>query len=196
VGSLDFRRWPFPKYRQGGYYYMLIEGGDSSQTPVNGAEYATPFPLWQPDLMVAAIGIQVITAGESGSKIRLGIRADEDSQGYAPDLLIVDAGQIDGTDATTNTGRQEKTFSPPLRLTGPAMYWATLRVDSASTTQPTIKMTSGYTPGIASHFSDLVNLFTGGYKSEDIVLSGGLPAHFTSTIYSSTRTAKIYIKTA
>jgi hypothetical protein len=195
VGSTDFRAWPFRRYRQGGNYYVLAEGGDSSQTPVNGAVYATPLPVWQSSVEIAALGLQVLIVGDAGSKIRLGIYVDEDLQGGAPGGLLVDAGTINGDQVSPDDGRQEITFSPSLRLNGPAMYWAVLCVQGAPSVQPTIKMTSGYTPGAAGKFSDLVNLFSGGYKREETGLTGALPTVFTTSVYSYSRQAKLYIKT-
>jgi hypothetical protein len=195
VGSVDFRRWPFIRYRQGGVYYVLAEGTGSNQTPVNGSVYATPFPLWQPTLDIAALGLQVITAGDAGSKIRLGFYEDEELQGGGPGKLVADGGTINGDQVSPDDGRQEVTFSPALRLSGPAMYWAALCVQSAPSVQPTIVMTTGYTPGAPGKFSDLVNAFSGGIKREEAGLTGALPSVFTSTVFSSSREAKLYIKT-
>lgn len=189
MGSVDWQKLPFRKFRSGGMYYLLPEGGDSTQSPVANTMYSVPLDLWQSTLDIDLIGIEVITS-EAGTTLRLGVWEDEQTEGGFPGKLILDAG-VTGM-AGTSTGRKDNTLATPLRLRGPARYHFSLCVQGGAGLLE-VKMTSGYTPGAAGKYSDLVNLFGGGYKAESTTL-GALPTTF-PTPPSSSRMPKIYIRT-
>lgn len=79
---------------------------------------------------LAQLGAEVTSAGDAGSKVRLGIYANSGS-GY-PGSLAVDAGQIAGDSATV----QMLTASLAL---SPGVYWLAAVVQSVTTTQPTLR---------------------------------------------------------
>ena len=190
MGSVDWRRMPFDKFRSGGIYYVGAEGGDSTQSPVANTMYVSrPLDLWQPTLDIAGVGIEVITA-EASTVLRIGVWEDEEVQGGFPGKLVRDCG-VTGM-AGTSTGRKDNTLSPPLRLTGPQRYYFSLCVQGGAGTLE-VKMTSGYTPWVGGKYSDLVNTFSGGWKAEATTL-GSLPSTF-PTPPSSSRTPKIYFWT-
>lgn len=179
-----------PVYRSGSYYTSLI-GGDSTQTPVNNTQYATPFPIRQANFPgIDRIGLEVITAGQSGSTIRLGAIADDSVAGWFPkgavifDTVVNYSASINGASQT----RQEITINELIGYRG--LVWLTLMVQNAPITQPAIKMTSGYTQGHGGKLSDLTNLFTGGYKNEqtDTAIAPFIEPP------SSTRGAKIFVR--
>jgi hypothetical protein len=181
---------PMPRegvYRSG-CYYVLCEGGDSTQSPLNNTMYAVRLPVWRA-VTLNLIGVEVITAGESGATVRLGIYSDETIQGCYPGALLLDA----GTAAADSTGRKDITISQRLPV---GLYWAVVCVQNNSGTPATeIKMTSGYTPGAAGLYSDLVNTFSGGFKENTQATTGALPATFPAT-ENSTRQPKIYVRAA
>jgi hypothetical protein len=190
MSSIDWRRMPVQKYRSGGMYYVLAEGGDSTQSPVANTMYvARPLDLWQPTLDIAGLGIEVITA-EASTVLRLGVWAEEELEGGFPGKLVLDAG-VTGM-AGTSMGRKDNTLATPLRLVGPARYYFSVCVQGGAGTLE-VKMTSGYTPDAAGQYSDLTNLFSGGYKASTTT-TGALPASFPGTP-SSSRTPKIYFWT-
>lgn len=190
MGSIDWRRMPVPKYRQGGIYYVLAEGGDSTQSPVANTLYTgRRLDLWQPSLDIAGMGIEVITS-EASTVLKLAWWEDEEIQGGFPGKLVYEASTTGM--AGTSTGRKDNTFARPLRLTGPASYHASVCVQGGAGTLE-VKMTSGYSPGTGGKYSDLVNAFSGGYKAESTT-TGAMPAIF-PTPPSTSRTAKIYFWT-
>lgn len=80
------------------------------------------------------IGMEITTVGETGSKIRMGLYADNGT-GYAPGALLLDAGQI-ATDATAGTGYKELTVSFAYDYT---LVWFCYVAQSATTTPPFIR---------------------------------------------------------
>lgn len=180
-----------PIYRSGSYYIGMV-GGDSTQTPANSTQYATPFPIAQQGFPgIDRIGIEVITIGEVGSTIRLGVIADDPVAGRFPkgavifDTVVKYSASIDGH----TLGRQEVTVNELVGYRG--LVWLTMLVENAPTTQPAVKMTSGYYGrGFGAKLSDLVNLFGAGYKNEqtDTAIAPFIEPP------SSTRAAKIYVR--
>jgi hypothetical protein len=113
----------------GGYYYWC--NSPSSQTasaPSNNTMRVSAWIVPNP-VRITSIGVSVSIVGEAGSKVRLGIYAD-DGTGY-PGALVLDAGQIAGDSATV----QEIAINQQL-VSG--LYWVGAAVQSATTTQPTI----------------------------------------------------------
>jgi hypothetical protein len=90
-----------------GCYYSPGFGNFSTQALTASRLYATPFFVPY-RATLDRIGLNVSGAGGAGCVIRLGIYADiTDAAGGYPGSLILDAGTIDGTSATT----QEITIS-------------------------------------------------------------------------------------
>lgn len=112
--------------------YMFAGGTGTTGTSAtlgNGTARAHAWYLPHP-VTLTRIGAEVTVVGESGSKVRLGIYADTGE--WAPGSLVLDAGQINGDSATV----QELTISQALN---PGVYWLVAVVQSAPTTQPTMR---------------------------------------------------------
>lgn len=126
-----------------GYYYFLTGGPSTTTSAALTNALLRIAPYYIPNAVtLTKIGCEVATTpGEAGSKVRLGIWAD-DGAGY-PGSLILDAGQIAG-DAVAVA---ELTISQAL---GPGMYWFGAVCQSAPTTQPTLRCSTqpsvAYTP--------------------------------------------------
>lgn len=120
-----------PPWRSGRYYFCpnTTSVATSSGQGV-GSLRAVPFFVPNP-VTLSKIGAEVTSAGDAGSKYRLGIYAD-DGNGR-PGRLIVDAGQINGDSETV----QELTISVQI---GPGWYWAAGVIQAVVTTQPTMRV--------------------------------------------------------
>lgn len=81
-------------------------------------------------ITVTAIGAEVTTVGDAGSKVRLGIYAD-DGNGFLS-ARVVDAGTIVGDSATAQEAACNVT---PI----PGVYWIGGAVQDVTTTQPTMR---------------------------------------------------------
>ena len=172
-------------YRSG-LYYTIAEGGDSTQSPVNNTMYATRFPVLRA-VTLDRIGIEVITAGQAGATIRFGIYADDTTESNYPGALVADY----STAASDATGRKEVTISQALSV---GLYWVVICVQNNSGAPATeVKMTSGYNPGAGGLFSDMSNLFSGGFKENTAGTTGALPATFPAT-ENATRSHKAYVR--
>jgi hypothetical protein len=96
------------------------------------------------------LGVEIVTAGEAGSKVRLGVYADN---GGAPGALVVDGGQVaaDTVGLKTVTGLSV----PPSN----GWYYLAATVQSAPTTQPVMRGIVSTVPGapMATAGGQLVN---------------------------------------
>lgn len=129
-----------PLFTAGGYYYSASPSAvGTSNTLGNGTERLVPMVLTRP-LTIDRIGAEVTTVGEAGSKFRIIVRADN---GFGlPNALELDAGQVAGDSTTITPITVAKTFAP-------GIYWWGGAVQSAPTTQPTMRTVAGtWTPPI------------------------------------------------
>lgn len=118
------------------------------------------------------IGAEVTTIGEAGSLIRLGIYRDNGN--FYPGNLILDAGTILGDSAAIQAITIDQALAP-------GVYWLCAAVQSAPTTQPTVRIASTMiVPGPGALASSLSANTTMGVSQAGV--SGALPAAFTSTI--------------
>ncbi len=138
---------------QPGAFSFLGTKATTSITQGNGTTRAAA--IWVPEpVIIDRIGCEVTIAGEAGSKIRLGIWADG-GQSCIPATLILDAGTINGDSATV----QEITISQAL---APGVYWLSSTVQSAPTTQPTVRTcAAGFEPVGGLYSSSAVPSATG-----------------------------------
>lgn len=92
-------------------------------------------PVWIPNpITLQRLGAEVTSNGDAGSKLRLGIYAD-DGNGR-PSTLVLDAGTVAGDSSTVqDTGA----ISQPLNR---GWYWFGLAVQLVTTTQPTVRTSS------------------------------------------------------
>lgn len=82
---------------------------------------------------LSGLGLEVTTAGSAGSVVSLGLYADNGTG--QPGVLILDAGQIDGTSATVQT----KAITAHV---GPGIVWLAACGLGSPATQPTVRASS------------------------------------------------------
>lgn len=140
-------------------------------------------------ITVAKIGAEITVVGDAGSKLRLGIYADDGN--FRPGALVLDAGTIAGD----SVGVQEITDGETV-LYGGRWYWLAAVVQSVSVTQPTVRTTSSL---YESNFADYgTSIPTAGQVSVGFSqgsVSGALPSTF-SVQATSGSCPSIFIKAA
>jgi len=175
-----------PGWASGRYYFCPNTNSVSTSAALgNGTLRAVPF--YVPNTVtLTKIGSEITIVGEAGSKLRLGIYADDGAG--RPSTLVVDAGQIAGDSATV----QEITLGTPVMM-GPGWYWAAAAVQSAPTTQPTVRLASIMTaPTDCGGTIPAAGQGTYGWGASSI--TGAFPATLTPTAGISTA-ARIFVKT-
>jgi hypothetical protein len=138
------------------------------------------------DVTLTRIGAEVTSAGEAGSKVRLGIYAD-DGSGY-PGALVLDAGTIAGDSATV----QELTISQFLPA---GLYWIGAAVQVVTTTQPTVRIQGTGNPPINITLG--TSAPSAGYSVwgfSQTGVTGALPANFTTTPSTAGSAARLHVK--
>lgn len=97
--------------------------------PSNGVLRLTPkfIPV---AVRIDRLGVEVTSAGEAGSVVRLGVYADDGTM--RPGALVVDGGTVDGTSATA----QSVTVDVALER---GWYWFGAATQLAPATQPTLR---------------------------------------------------------
>lgn len=173
---------------QSGMYYFTSSpsGGSTSSTLGNGLLRLTPF-LVPNACRISRIGGDVSAAGEAGSKLRLGIYAD-DGTGY-PGQLVLDAGPIAGDSATV----QEITVNQALAA---GVYWIGGVVQSATTSQPTVRIQSGWHSPIPMRSPSLPTASAGVSGFSQASVTGALPPVFTSSVTTAGAAPRVFIKVA
>jgi hypothetical protein len=119
-----------------GLHYSAAAPRTTASRP-NGFATLLPVPIGS-SRTFTGMGVEIVTAGESGSKVRLGVYSDS---GGAPGNLVADAGQVpaDTTGLKTITG---------LTITlEPGWYYLAATVQSASTTSPVMRAIVGSVSG-------------------------------------------------
>lgn len=130
---------PTPPLRAGHYYFTNSPGASQAINTLGvGTLRVAAFLLRKPATLTRLAG-EISSAGEAGARYRLGVYADDGN--FYPGALLVDAGQINGDSATT----QELTISLQLQ---PGLYWLGGAVQAVTTTQPTVRCASGWTPAV------------------------------------------------
>lgn len=125
---------PFAQPWASGRYYFLPPFASVTTSATMGVATLRAVPFWVPNrVTLSRLGAEITSAGDAGSKLRLGIYADDGTG--RPGALVIDAGQINGDSATV----QELTISQVLR---PGVYFACSVVQSVTTTQPTVRTVS------------------------------------------------------
>lgn len=120
-----------------GRYYFCPNATTFGVAATLGVGTLRVIPFYVPNqITIATIGSEATVAGDSGSKIRLGVYADDGTG--RPGNLVVDAGQIAGDSAS---GAQEITLGST--VLGPGPYWVGAVVQSVVTTQPTVRISTG-----------------------------------------------------
>lgn len=142
-------------------------------------------------LTIDRIGAEVQSAGEAGSKYRLGIYSD-DGSGY-PGELLLDAGQINGDSATV----QDITLGSPLTLP-PGLYWVGGVVQSVVTTQPTMRTVgtawTSPVPLVTTTTTPAANNACLGYSQSSV--TEALPSTFTTSLSTLSKIPRIHVRNA
>jgi hypothetical protein len=134
------------------------------------------------------LGADIGTAGEAGSKLRLGVYADTGAG--LPGALVLDAGQINGDSATV----QELTVALTL---APGIWWFGAAVQSAPTTQPSVRTASNWSPPIPIRTGSSLPVAAGtviGYSETGV--TGALPANFNASPTSTGTVPRLLARAA
>lgn len=132
--------WLPSAYVSGNYYLTSCQSATTSFASLDGWCHAAPWVVTA-SITVTRLFIDLVTAGEANSYVRLGIYADD---GFGrPGAKVLDAGTIStgsgnaGTVATGGTaGMYEIAVSQALT---PGLYWAACAYQNSATTRPTIR---------------------------------------------------------
>lgn len=173
--------------KSGRYFHPISSGRPDTDDMPNGVLLAVPWLLYAPTSLTR-IGVDVATAGDAGSKVRLGIFADTGD--YTPGALVLDAGQIAGDSATV----QELTISTSLN---PGIYWLAAAGQSIVTTRPNVRVPFTWDPPIPIAGDATIpdpGVTIGSYGQTGI--TGALPANFTGTLTGNRRVPRIFLKVA
>lgn len=145
------------------------------------APWVVPFPM-----TIDRLGAKITSAGEAGSKLRLGIYSDT---GHTyPGALLLDAGQIAGDSATV----QELTVSQVLAA---GLYWIGGAVQSVVTSQPTVEITNDWTPPVPLLLATTAPTAAAtsvGYAQTSV--TGALPANFTATVTATGSAPRCHVR--
>lgn len=171
-----------------GRYYLTASQNAVQSVSTLGVGNLRVTPWFVPNAVtVSRIGAEIVSAGDSGSKLRLGIYADDGT--CYPGALVLDAGTI----AADSNTVQEITVSQALT---PGLYWVGAAVQIVSVTQPTVRCVNA--PPIVPHIhvgaaAPSAAQLTFGFVHTSV--TGALPTPFTSTVgASSTAPARIFVK--
>lgn len=171
----------------GGYYLTSSPSVAAAVNSLgNGTLRLAPWVLdWT--TAIDRIGGEITVVGEAGSKLRLGIYADNGT-GY-PGALVVDAGQIAGDVVAT----AELTVALTL---DPGLYWIGGAVQSVVTTQPTVRVSSNWTPPILLRSGSIPSggALLSGYSQTGV--TGALPANFTTTVSGAGSIPRVFVRAA
>lgn len=177
-----------PMPSSGRYYQPVAPGAASTNNGLgNGTLRLAPWVVAK-QITIDRVGGDIATVGEAGSKLRIGIY--QDNGNCFPGGLLLDAGQIAGDSATV----QELTCS----LTLPrGLYWLGGAVQSASTTQPTVRIVpggGGAPPAPLIYGSALPdpNISIVGLSNTGV--TGALPATFSSTFGTVSSVPRVFVR--
>lgn len=170
--NFNYLDTPHTIYVQGAayYYFPQVHSGTGTSGSLGNNTLRLSQIVVAKTVTLTSIGAEITSAGEVGSKFRIGIYAD--AGGY-PGGLLLDAGQIAGDSATV----QELAVSSLVLV--PGIYWIGGVVQNAPTTQPTIRLVN-FMFNTALATIPGVNATAGGYQQTGV--TGALPSTFTSTL--------------
>lgn len=168
-------RAPLPNPAAGQYLFTSSPGALSTSATLGvGTLRLVPW-LIETKLSIDRLGAEVTLVGDAGSLLRLGIYGDTGN--VYPGSLLLDAGTIAGDSATV----QQITIST-LTLP-PGLYWVGGAVQAVTTTQPTVRTVSAWTPPVTLGLS--TSLPAAGQSSFGFTqasVTGALPANFSATV--------------
>jgi hypothetical protein len=164
-----------------GFYQSL-----SSLTTFNLAvnESLRCYPLYIPrPVTLSRIGLEVVTAGQAGSRIRLGIYNDDGS--FYPGSLLLDAGTIDGASTTV----QEIIIS---QAVGQGTIWLAFCAQIAPATAPGTRNVQQMDWAPADDTAPTAAQLLFSYSQEGV--SGAFPANFVTTPNVANSFARMFVK--
>jgi hypothetical protein len=172
----------------GSYYFTSSATAvNTSSTLANGTFRVAPW--YVPNACtISRIGAEITSAGDAGSKLRIGIYSDTGS--CAPGSLLLDAGTIAGDSATV----QEITVSQALT---PGIYWVGAAVQLVTVTQPTARVLSaaqGYLNLPLGTSAPSANQTMLGFSATGA--TAALPGSFNATVTTSSLTPRVFVKVA
>jgi hypothetical protein len=172
----------------GNYYFPYSQGTSStSNTLGTGTLRVTPV-LFSTAFTIVRLGSEITATGDVGSKLRLGIYADNGS-GY-PSTLVLDAGQIAGDSATV----QELTVSKALTA---GIYWIGAVVQSVTTTQPTVRTANIMHPNVLVPLGTTIpSAGAAGASLGTGSITGALPGTFPAGATGGGQVARLFYKIA
>lgn len=175
-----------------GNYFYPVSGASNGTSNTLGNNTLRLVPFYLPvATTITKLGAEVTATGDAGSKVRLGLYADNGSM--YPGALLVDAGQIAGDSATV----QEITLGTPLALAA-GWYWIGAAVQAAATTQPTLRTINNSTVGtVVLPIGTTIPSSNGtviGYSQTSV--SAGLPSTFTATLSAISAAPRLFAKAA
>ncbi len=152
------------RYKSKRYYYVSSPGTSTTGSQNNQQMKAIPWFV-AAEIVVDRLFVEVATAGQAGSLVRLGVYKDDG--GGEPGELLVDAGTVDAATA----GQKEITLASPVTLP-PGFYWAAAGITGGATTVPilrglnaalTVHPGSATLPGASGSYAAVIgNLATDG----------------------------------
>lgn len=166
-------------------WYKPVAHNVTSLIPAEAVLYVVPFVIGRAAIL-DRIGTEVTVVGTAGAVVRLGIYHDS-GQGY-PGSLLLDAGTIDGTSATS----QAITIAQAIK---PGLWWMAGAVQGAAGTRPTVRVINqgnwsiagDPSAGAPNHLNQ-----NAGYSQASV--TGALPATFTATVTSTGSPISIVIR--
>lgn len=178
-----------PQFISGNYFFPYSQSSTATSATL-GTNTLRAVPVaFAKAFSLVRLGAEVTAAGDAGSKVRLGIYADNGS-GY-PGALTVDAGQIAGDSATV----QELIIATGTLPAG--LYWFAAAIQSVTTTQPTVRIANLYHGAIPLPLGASIpaaNATATGLATSGI--TGALPANFPAGATAAGTAARLFIKTA
>lgn len=186
--ALDAKAAAPPLPPTGHYFYTASPSITQNSVALgNGNLRVTPWLVLR-SLSITRLGAEIVTVGDVGSKLRIGIYSDTGS--CQPGSLLLDAGQIAGDSATV----QELTVSQTL---SPGLYWVGAAVQSVTTTQPTVRCCQNWHPPIlmgAGTSIPTAGDTPAGYQATGV--TGALPGTFTVASFKASPVPRIFAKLA
>lgn len=132
---------PLHGYLASGRYYLTCSPQAVGTSAGLGTGTMRLYPWYVPNpVTITVIGVEITTAGDAGSTVRLGLYADNGTG--LPGQLILDSianavsGAVDGATVAVQSVTVAKTLPAGL-------YWVAAVVQNVTTTSPTVRTANG-----------------------------------------------------
>ena len=167
--------------------YLHATAQASSNATGVGNLRAVPFVLPN-TLTLSHVGLEVVTAGDAGSTVRVAIYGDT-GYAYPGSLLIEASGAIDGASATV----QE--LACAVTLNGGTLYWIASVLQNATVVQPTLRILA-HPPMAGPTVGGLPAASTNLVGYQQTAVTAALPTTFTTTASTSGVGVRFHIRLA